>query len=105
MSDPSDIWAMMSLVLVLLIASKAIECAYEVYFLTTKGATPGKLILNLKVIRSDGGPISAGRAAGRYFASVLSSLTFGIGYIIAGIDDQKRAMHDHICDTRVIRNS
>lgn len=105
MSDPSDIWAIASLVLVLVVAITAVHCAYEVYFLTTKGATPGKMMLNLKVIRSDGGPISAGRATGRYFASVLSSMTFGIGYIIAGIDDQKRSMHDHICDTRVIRLS
>jgi uncharacterized RDD family membrane protein YckC len=26
-----------------------------------------------------------------------------IGYIIAGFDSQKRALHDMICDTRVIR--
>ncbi len=25
-----------------------------------------------------------------------------IGFIIAGFDDQKRSLHDRICDTRVI---
>jgi hypothetical protein len=25
-----------------------------------------------------------------------------IGYIIAAFDGQKRALHDHMCDTRVI---
>jgi len=29
-------------------------------------------------------------------------LTMGIGYIMAGLDTQKRALHDRICDTRVI---
>ena len=25
-----------------------------------------------------------------------------IGYILAAFDDQKRSLHDHICNTRVI---
>jgi uncharacterized RDD family membrane protein YckC len=28
----------------------------------------------------------------------------GIGYIIAGFDEQKRALHDRICETRVIHS-
>ena len=83
----------------------AINLAYEVYFLVNRGATPGKMMLNLKVTRSDGGPITTGRAVGRFFANILSGMTFGIGYIIAGFDDQKRALHDHLCDTRVIRTN
>jgi uncharacterized RDD family membrane protein YckC len=77
--------------------------AYQVYFLTKSGATPGKMALGLKVVMADGGPISPGRAVGRYFAQFLSSITLGIGYIIAAFDLQKRALHDHICNTRVIR--
>jgi uncharacterized RDD family membrane protein YckC len=26
-----------------------------------------------------------------------------IGYLMAAFDDQKRALHDRICDTRVVR--
>jgi uncharacterized RDD family membrane protein YckC len=26
-----------------------------------------------------------------------------IGYIMAGFDDEKRTLHDRICDTRVIK--
>jgi uncharacterized RDD family membrane protein YckC len=48
-------------------------------------------------------PITAGRAAGRYFAKMISSMILMIGYIIAGFDSQKRALHDIICDTRVIK--
>ena len=33
----------------------------------------------------------------------LSIVMLGIGYLIAAFDDQKRTLHDHICDTRVIR--
>ena len=75
---------------------------YYVYFVSTKGATPGKMALGLKIIRADGGKISVGLALGRYFSYLLSSLIMGIGYIIAGFDSEKRALHDHICGTRVI---
>lgn len=77
--------------------------AYEVYFLGKSGATPGKKACNIKVVMADGGPLTYGRATGRYFAQMLSGFTLGIGYIIAAFDAEKRALHDHVCNTRVIR--
>jgi uncharacterized RDD family membrane protein YckC len=80
-----------------------ITMIYEVYFLSSRGATIGKMALGLKVIRADGGPISGGRAVGRFFAYLLDSyFTLTIGFIIAGFDSEKRSLHDRICDTRVI---
>jgi uncharacterized RDD family membrane protein YckC len=79
-----------------------IAVAYEVYFVSTKGATLGKQVLGLKIVRADGGPIPLNLAVGRYFAMWISSITLGIGYIIAGFDPEKRALHDRICETRVI---
>ena len=75
---------------------------YESLFLYKLGATPGKLALSLKVERPDGGPLTLGRAIGRYFSKLLSGFTLMIGFILAGFDSQKRALHDMICDTRVI---
>jgi uncharacterized RDD family membrane protein YckC len=82
--------------------SLAVVLAYEVYFLSTRGATPGKMVFGLKVVRADGSGISRGLAAGRHFAQWVSTIILGIGYIMAGMDDEKRALHDRICDTRVI---
>ena len=81
-----------------------VGCSYETFFIARLGATPGKMALGLKVVRPDGGPITAGRAAGRYFAKMISGMILMIGYIIAGFDSQKRALHDMICDTRVIKS-
>jgi uncharacterized RDD family membrane protein YckC len=80
----------------------ALGAAYEVYFLTAHGATPGKMALGLRVIRTDGGPISPMLALGRHFALFLSGFIFMIGYIMAAFDPEKRALHDRICETRVI---
>ena len=82
----------------------AVGFSYEVFFIGNMGATPGKMALGLKVVRADGSPVSYGRAAGRYFAKMLSGIIMGIGYIMAGFDSQKRALHDMICDTRVIKS-
>jgi uncharacterized RDD family membrane protein YckC len=67
------------------------------------GATVGKLAVGVRIVRSDGGAITYGRAFGRYWAEMVSSLCCNIGYIMAGFDNpQKRALHDRMCDTRVI---
>jgi uncharacterized RDD family membrane protein YckC len=85
-----------------LLLNLALGMAYEVYFVSTRGATPGKMALGLKIIRSDGSPVPPGLALGRYCAHWISGIIFFIGYIMAGLDSQKRALHDRICDTRVI---
>ena len=105
-SDPSQVLAampaLMSLIGLSFLIQLGLSLAYDVYFLTTKGATPGKMALGLKVTRADGGPISAGLAVGRFFAKILSSLTLCIGFLIAAFDREKRSLHDHICGTRVV---
>jgi uncharacterized RDD family membrane protein YckC len=76
---------------------------YETLMIGRYAATLGKMACGLRVVTSDGGKVSYGRSLGRHFAKHLSSFILGIGYLMAGFDDEKRAMHDRICDTRVIR--
>jgi len=83
----------------------AAGATYEGVFVSRFGATPGKMALQLKVVRPDGTPLSLGRAVGRYFAKIVSGIILAIGYIMAGFDPQKRALHDMMCDTRVIKVS
>ncbi len=82
--------------------SLALSLAYNTYFVGRFGATPGKMALKLKIIRADGTPVSYGLAAGRFFAQFVSSIILLIGYIMAAFDEEKRSLHDRICDTRVI---
>jgi uncharacterized RDD family membrane protein YckC len=85
--------------------STVLNLTYYTYFLSQKGATPGKMVMGLKVIVANGDRIGVGRAIARYFAHVLSGLTLGIGYIMVAFDSQKRGLHDYICSTRVIRQA
>jgi uncharacterized RDD family membrane protein YckC len=75
---------------------------YQVWFISKKGGTPGKLALGLRIINVEGQNLSMLHALGRVFAHALSGLTLYIGYIIAAFDIEKRALHDHICKTHVI---
>jgi uncharacterized RDD family membrane protein YckC len=77
---------------------------YNVVFLKRFGATPGKMALRLKVVRADGSPLTTGRAFGRFFGDMLSGMVMCVGYLLVAFDEvEKRALHDHLCDTRVIR--
>ncbi len=64
--------------------------------------TIGKRLFKMYVVRSDGSRVGPGRALVRYFASQLSLLLVGIGYIMIGVRSDKRGLHDLICDTVVI---
>ena len=81
----------------------ALGATYEGVFVSRFAATPGKMALNLKVVRPDGSPVSLARACGRYFAKILSLFILCIGYIMIGFDSQKRGLHDMLCDTRVVK--
>ncbi|MFC1823362.1 RDD family protein [Thermodesulfobacteriota bacterium] len=77
--------------------------AYITFFLGKYGATPGKMACKLKVVTPEGDKITYLRAFARYFGELVSALTLSVGYIMAAFDDEKRALHDRICSTRVIR--
>lgn len=77
---------------------------YTVYFLGKKGATPGKMVMGIKVVTSDGGPITYTKALVRALAEMLSGLICYIGYLMVAFDSEEhKALHDMICDTRVVR--
>jgi len=69
------------------------------------GATLGKQAVGVRIVRADGAPLSFGRATGRHFLKVLVTpmVPLAIGYILAGFTQGKRALHDFMADTLVIK--
>ena len=66
-------------------------------------STWGKRILGIKVVGKDGGRISFARATGRFFAKTLSYAILYIGFIMVGFTNRKRALHDIIAETYVVK--
>jgi uncharacterized RDD family membrane protein YckC len=88
---------------VVVLVSAILSAVYEIWMVTRYGGTLGKIICKLRIVMVDGSSLSYGRSAGRHFAKYISGLTLWIGYIMAGVDEEKRSLHDRICDTRVIK--
>ncbi len=80
------------------------QVCYFILFTYCAGTTPGKKLMNLRVVSAEGGGgltffnVLYRETVGRF----LCGLSIGIGYIVAGIDREKRGIHDMLCDTRVI---
>ena len=68
-----------------------------------KQSTWGKRLLGIKVVGIDGKRISFARATGRFFAKMLSYIISYIGFIMAGFTSRKRALHDMIAETYVVK--
>jgi uncharacterized RDD family membrane protein YckC len=90
--------------LVMILLQFAVAVCYDTWFVGKYGATPGKMACKIKVVTAEAGQVSYARALGRHLAKWISGFTLGIGYLMAAFDDQKRSLHDRICDTRVIRS-
>ena len=87
----------------ILLGTFVVSAAYFIFFHWVWGQTLGKMAVQIKVVSIDGGPLSFGQAVGRYLAMFLSAIILGIGFIMAGIRTDKRALHDLLAGTRVIR--
>lgn len=88
---------------VLMFINIIVGMLYETIMIGKYGATLGKMACKIKVVRADGGRVTYGRACGRYFSKILSSMICMVGYFMALFDkEEKRALHDRICDTRVV---
>ena len=98
--DPFVFLSFMPLIILL---QYAIPAVYDTWFVGRYGATPGKMACSLEVVVEDGSRLSYLRALGRHFAKWLSSMILAIGFIMAAFDDEKRSLHDRICETRVVR--
>lgn len=95
-----------------------ISMTYFTVMVARYGGTLGKLALRLQVVNVNGQPMSYAGAFRRNLALYLSGLAFVVplpdaimlcllpclaGFVMAAFDSQKRALHDRICGTRVIR--
>jgi uncharacterized RDD family membrane protein YckC len=78
----------------------------------TNGKTLGRMAVGIRVIRADGGEMSFGFAMLRevlvksLLVGALASVTFGLAYLLDVLwplwDEENRALHDFVVNTRTI---
>ena len=87
------------------VVSAVLTALYFVLFTLRKGATPGKMAMGLRVVNADGSScawqtVLFRETVGRYLSGLLC-----LGYLLILGDDEHRALHDRISDTRVVWKS
>jgi uncharacterized RDD family membrane protein YckC len=75
---------------------------YDVLFVGTFGATPGKMAMGAKIVGTDGSSAGYGRAVLRSLAARLTEVLFFVGYLGILARPDKRGPHDLLAGTRVI---
>ncbi|HSE92115.1 MAG TPA: RDD family protein [Methylomirabilota bacterium] len=76
-------------------------CVYSTVAHAATGQTIGKVLVGVRVSAVDGAPLAVGAALLRWFALFLSALPLGLGFVMAGLRTDKRALHDLIAGSRV----
>lgn len=79
-----------------------IGMAYFIYFHGAGGQTPGKILLQLKVIRTTGENLTYGIAFLRWIGYIISSIPFYLGFFWIIIDGRKQGWHDKLAGTVVV---
>lgn len=82
----------------------ALSCWVVIWCWSSRGATPGKHWLALKLIDARTGVSPTfDQAALRFFTSILSLLPFGLGFLWALIDKRGQSWHDKLSGVMVVR--
>ena len=97
---PQDSYSVSSVAVAWIVLALAI--LYFPVLVATWSTTLGKRIFGLYVVRNDGSKIGFCRAFARSLCYNISGLIFGIGFLMIAFSEDKRGLHDLICDTKVV---
>lgn len=84
-------------------AGLAISLIYYWFFVArNQGQTPGKMLMKIRVLKTDGSPISDSDAVIRYIGMLINYVGF-IGWLWAVMDGNRQGWHDKLAHTYVIK--
>lgn len=85
------------------VISFVLGATFQIYFLTRHhGQTPGKMLLDIRVVRVDGNPLTHKDAFLRYVGYSLNWLGLGVGWLWAFFDKDHQGWHDKLAKTYVV---
>jgi uncharacterized RDD family membrane protein YckC len=80
-----------------------IAAIYMIGMWVWRGQTLGKMVLGIKIIRTDSSPLDLNHAIIRCGGGVVAMAMLGIGFIWIAFDSRKQGIHDKIADTYVVK--
>ena len=79
-----------------------LSIGYYVGFWVRSGQTPGKIMMGLQVVSTDGSPVSWGQALLRYVGYVINVIIFLLGFFWIVLDRRRQGWHDKLAGTYVL---
>jgi uncharacterized RDD family membrane protein YckC len=76
---------------------------YEIVCLVALSTTPGKMAMRMQVVDESGARVQPDTAILRYLVFFVTSPLFIVSYLVAAADPQRRAFHDRVAKTRVVK--
>ena len=77
-----------------------------ILFWVYKSATPGKMILKLRIVDAKtGGKPSTAQLIGRYLAYYVAIFPLMLGILWVAVDKRKQGWHDKLAGTLVVKNT
>lgn len=96
-----DLWAPVGRAMPFLVMS----ALYFALFSTLMGQTPGQRLLKIRIVDFRGEGPSTSRSLVRILSGMISLVPAGLGALWMFFDDERRAMHDHLAQTYVVRSA
>jgi uncharacterized RDD family membrane protein YckC len=94
-------WLQTVVFLLLFVLGVAIRLLYTMGFWVLAGQTPGKRVMGVRIVRTDGGRVGWGNAIRREIGYVISYVLF-LGYLWILVDNRRQGWHDKLAGTLVI---
>ena len=98
--DTQDLVQIIVAIVVAVLAG-TLDLVYCVGFWMLAGQTPGKRLMGLVVVKTDGGRVRLGAAILRWVGYWLSGILF-LGYLWVLVDNRRQAFHDKLAGTLVV---
>jgi len=75
---------------------------YMMVFWTLSGATPGKVVAGVRIVRMDGKPMTFRRSFRRWLGYLMSFFALGAGFLLILIDNRRQGWDDKFAGTCVV---
>lgn len=86
----------------IVICTLVFSVAYYVVAWSRTGQTIGKTMLGIKIVGTDGKPLSGGQAFLRFIGYLVSGIVFALGFIWVLFDRKRQGWHDKISGSYVV---
>jgi uncharacterized RDD family membrane protein YckC len=86
----------------IILSGLIVSIVYYVGSWAKSGRTIGKAVTGMKVVRTDGSPISWGQALLRYLGYFVSGVPLSLGFLWLAFDPKRQGWHDKIARTLVV---